>query len=114
MRYHTVTVREGELLGPVDPSYDYTQHEWSGSRGGVNPTNTQRGWDLIQQVAAGGAWDVRMYEAWLPVLHVGMYDGWPFWRPVPSVCVRTYLGSEWHPFYSIREARHRAQEGGTP
>ena len=38
------------------------------------------------------------------VLYVGMYDGWPYWRPVPSVLIRGVLGgAEWHAFSMVTD-----------
>jgi len=119
MRYETQTVRIGEWLGPVDWSYYFTQHNWGPSKGGVNPECTSRGADVLREVeqhlAAGR-------ECWISdsgfdhqVIHCGMYDGWPFWKPTPAVL---YIGplkqsGEVCFFYNldrayVREAQARA------
>lgn len=41
---------------------------------------------------------------WGDVLDVGMYDGWPYWKPVPSVYSRGPLGGEWHCFSMLSGA----------
>jgi hypothetical protein len=38
-----------------------------------------------------------------------MYDGWPFWRPVPSVLIAGPFGAEWHWFGAISEIRQLQQ-----
>jgi hypothetical protein len=106
MKTRTVIEREGEYMGPVDWSYDFTQHfKTCGVR------------DLDAYIAEKVEWLRKLeqhpdkYEAttdggspkfgWFRVLRVGMYDGWPHWRPVPAVLTAGPLGPEWHHFYSI-------------
>ena len=101
MKTKTVTVHEGEWLGPVDQNYNYQQHSWGPSKGGVNPDSAQKGWTLIQNVKVGDDVLVSHTEGWKEVLAVGMYDGWPFWRPTPAVLVRTWAGGERHFLYDI-------------
>ena len=106
MRYETKTHPVGEYLGPIDWSYDFTQHDWSPTRGGVNPEVTRK-LDWLRELES----NPEAYEAttdggwpkigWKRVIRVGMYDGWPFWKPTPSVQIAGTLGTEWHPWYSI-------------
>ncbi len=102
MKTRMVEERIGECLGPIDWSYDFTQHDWAPGRGGVNPECTARAKELLRQLQGPGDWQVMMYQNYLRVLQVGMYDGWPFWRPVPSVQTYHVIGAEWHPWYSIQ------------
>jgi hypothetical protein len=106
MRYETVTNRIGELLGPIDWTYDFSQHDWGPNRGGINP-EVSRKLDWLKELEASpqsyqattdGGWPK---VGWKRVIQVGMYDGWPFWKPTPSVQIAGALGCEWHPWYSI-------------
>lgn len=107
MKTKTVTVREGEYLGPVDWSYDFSQHYTTNS----HPTESMEA-DLarLHELCDGGEWEATTDGGWPRcgwgrVLQVGMYDGWPFWRPVPSVRIQSWLGAEWAPFSSVTDIR---------
>jgi hypothetical protein len=106
MRYETVTNRIGEYLGPIDWNYDFAQHNWGPNHGGINP-ELSRKLDWLRELEANpqhyqattdGGWPK---IGWKRVVQVGMYDGWPFWKPVPSVQIAGTLGCEWHSWYSI-------------
>lgn len=101
MKTRMVEERIGEYLGPVDWSYDFTQHDWGGGNGGMNPEWTAEAVEMLRQLEQPGRWRVVLYGNYHDVLRVGMYDGWPHWRPVPSILASGTLGPEWHPFYSI-------------
>lgn len=103
----TITEHVGEYLGPVDWSYDFSSHDWTESRGGVNPESSARAKAWLKQIEAAldkylvttdGGWPK---IGWKSVIRVGMYDGWPFWKPTPSIQIAGTLGSEWHPWYSL-------------
>lgn len=109
MKTRTVTVKEGELLGPVDYTYDFTGH-FSGlypGNEGLRATKLQEAIETLKRLEAHPG----EYEAttdggwprcgWGDVIAVGMYDGWPFWRPVPSVCIKGPLGGEWSAVHCI-------------
>lgn len=115
MKTRTVTVHEGERLGPVDESFD-----WKGHARGMSEKHAAECWDRLLKLARWWALpevarSERAFEAtsdggwprvgWGRVLDVGMYDGWPYWRAVPSVLVAGTLGAEWHCFTSITEIR---------
>lgn len=109
MKTYTTTVREGEYLGPVDWDYDFTSHR-------MDSEEITRYTEMLRTLVDGldreeewlattdGGWP---RVGWNTVLRVGMYDGWPHWRPVPSVLKMGPLGPEWHPFYSISEIRQK-------
>lgn len=106
MKFRTVTERIGELLGPVDWSYDFLSH-FSGYSGdkeahclkAVDRLRKIVDEPLRYEVTTDGGWP---RFGWSDVIDVGMYDGWPYWRPVPSVCKRSPLGGcEWHAFHCI-------------
>lgn len=107
MRTRTVVEKIGEYLGPVDWSYNFDQHfETCGGMRDKAAYIAQK-LDWLRKLAD----DPTKYEAttdggspkfgWHDVVAVGMYDGWPYWRPVPSVCLYGTLGTEWHSFDSI-------------
>lgn len=104
MRYETVTRRIGECIGPVDWSYDFMQHFQDATD---KDERCKRAMDWLRQIEADkdafvattdGGWP---RCGWGDVIGVGMYDGWPWWRPTPSVCIRGPFGGEWHSFYTI-------------
>lgn len=102
VKTRTVIERIGEYLGPIDWSFDFAQFDWSERHGGVNPTVSAEAIARLRQLEQPGEWQVMMHQNYLRVLRVGMYDGWPFWRPVPSVQTYHVLGSSWHPWYDIQ------------
>lgn len=114
MRSRTVIENVGEYLGPIDWSYDFTQHNWGPGRGGINPEIAGRAKDLLRQLEQPGNWQVMMHQNYLRVIKVGMYDGWPFWRPVPSVMTWHVLGAEWSPWYDIQAVKPLASSGAAP
>jgi hypothetical protein len=109
MKTVTRIERVGEYLGPVDWSYDFTSHDWGDGHGGVNPECSKQATEELQKLVAlmeqGKTCTISLYGIEQRVLQVGMYDGWPFWEPTPSVLVATWLGSEWHSWYSIRNVK---------
>lgn len=103
----TYTERIGEYLGPIDWDYDFAQHDWHGSRGGVNPEITAASRLLLKKLETDLNQN-RECKVWIygirhQVIKVGMYDGFPFWKPTPSICVDTHSGVEWHPWYKASE-----------
>ena len=117
MKIVTRQERVGENLGPIDWSWDFTKHDWTGGRGGVNPECTKSATELLRQVeqaiVAGRQVSVRMYDTFEPVVDIGMYDGWPFWVLTPSVLTSNFLGCSWHPWYSIREVAAQGNDAAT-
>jgi hypothetical protein len=96
MKTRTVIERIGEWLGPVDWDYNFNQHAWSKSHGGVNPECIKKGKELLRKASEDP-------EDWFyspcqfgahKVLNIGMYDGWPFWKPTPAIGFRSVLGGE--------------------
>jgi hypothetical protein len=53
MREKTVTVREGEYLGPVDDGYDFESHDWDHG-GSTNPECIQRGREFLRRLQGPG------------------------------------------------------------
>jgi len=111
MRTRTVTERIGENTGPIDWDYDFESHGWN-LDGSTNPKCVAIGKATLQRLCdAGGKGQVKFYGEWRDVLAVGMYDGWPYWRPVPSVCLNTFFGAEWHSFLDLRDFRENPAAG---
>lgn len=114
-----VEERIGEWLGPVDWSYDFTKHDWTGRNGGRNPACSSEGVAVLRKMAASP-------EGWticpsgftsFRVVHVGMYDGWPFWEPTPAIGYIGPLGGvEVKFFYSLseHEVRQRPEQAVSP
>jgi hypothetical protein len=107
MQTRTVTERIGECLGPVDWSFDFTSHDWGANRGVINPEHSARAKEWLKEIEGApqtyqattdGGWPK---VGWKRVVQVGMYDGWPFWKPTPSVQLAGPIGCEWHPWYSL-------------
>lgn len=116
MRYETHTVRVGERVGDIDWSYDFKGH--------IAVTYTGRDIDeRVEQMKsrlleiecaykAGEEILATTYGGWPrigygKVIDVGMYDGWPYWKPVPSVQTLGPLGAEWHSFSMITDTMRR-------
>lgn len=100
MKVRTVEIREGELLGPVDPNYDYRQH-----CGVTRPVDVEKAWAIIKTLKVGDR--VRVSHSDMPkeVIAVGMYDGWPYWTPTPAfrVACPVFGAGDWHTFTWLRE-----------
>lgn len=111
MRLRQVTVREGEWLGPVDWAYDFKQHDWRDGRGGINPECSAEATEYLRAlcaiVDAGGTAEVLLShdDRFVEVLRVGMWDGWPYWKPTPTVETAFWLGPEKHGWCSLRAVR---------
>lgn len=110
MKTETVTVTRGEYLGPVDWDYDFNSHGRAGHNPEMIPHEVEQLRTLADGIERGERWEATTDGGWPrvgwgDVLQVGMYDGWPYWRPVPSVLKMGPLGPEWHSFLSISEIR---------
>ena len=120
MKYRTVVEREGEYLGPVDWDFDFAS---IGS--GMQDKYYQEKIAQLRRLENGKSYEATTDTGsprvgWGKVLEVGMYDGWPFWRPVPSVLIDGWNGASWHWFGSVTEIREmnvqaeaRARSGDT-
>ena len=98
MKCRTVEVCEGEWLGPVDWSYDFSQHAWGPTSGGVNPECIEEGRRVLLAMGADPVgWTHRGFE----VVAVGMYDGWPYWKPTPTIGYIGPLGFERATFWCL-------------
>jgi hypothetical protein len=90
VKTHTVTVREGENVGPVDWSHPLAADMpelWHEAERSPN--------EFLFDYGHGGR----------EIIAVCMYDGWPYWKPMPAVCYVGPLNSaEWQFFngYGVR------------
>ncbi len=111
MRTRTETIREGEKVGEVDWSYNFRQHfnNYATSddrRDKICAESVQR-FREIADLHAAGIEVLATADGGCPkfgfneVIDVGMYDGWPYWQPTPSVRTRGPLGPEWRSFCSL-------------
>lgn len=83
MRSHTVTVHEGEDVGPIDWSHEIAKD--------MPPI-----WREAEKSP-----DNYLFRGKFPILRICMYDGWPYWKPMPAVCFLGPLNSaEWNYFNS--------------
>ena len=108
MRTYQVTKREGELLGQIDWSHDFAQHYScrSGPASRIAEAMTrdiENLWQVERLHLKGKLLRVREGEYWHNVIAVGMYDGWPYWKPVPAVLIAGPIGSEWRHFPCVDE-----------
>jgi hypothetical protein len=94
MRSYMVERRVGEWLGPVDWDYDFSQHGWDNG-GSTNPKCISNGMEALRMVEEdGGLWAYSSSSFSLfRVIRVGMFDGWPFWKPTPALGYIGPLGS---------------------
>lgn len=113
MRERTVTVREGELLGPIDWSYDFASHGWD-CGGSMNPAVLALALDCLAKLDAGlgrgETWEATTDGGWPrigwgEVRAVGMYDGWPYWKPTPSVRIAGHFGASWSSAFMLHGVR---------
>jgi hypothetical protein len=103
-----VEVREGELLGPIDWSFDFDSVKWADGRGGANPEIVDNAVKILREVCVGDTIQGLYGDKPRKVLAVGMYDGWPHWKPFPSVLVESWSGSEWQGFTYLRAIVEKA------
>lgn len=109
MKTRTVTVREGERLGDVDLNHESFSVPSSGDQDWQDE-RIRRFREMCEGIARGEKWEATVDGGWPrvgwgEVLDIGMYDGWPYWKPMPSFFLRSWLGGEWHSWHSLTEAR---------
>lgn len=113
MKHRTVTVREGELLGPVDWDYNFRQHfDSMCSPDYVKDKRCAEAVALLRNISDSpeGARIVTSGGYAYDVYSVGMYDGWPYWKPTPAVFRSGVLGPEWTFFYEIHDVKRVAPQ----
>jgi len=112
MKTRTVIERIGENMGPIDWSYDFRSHFNNHclsdeGRDEECRKHVERLREIVAGIERGEYWVAECYGVQNPIIDVGMYDGWPYWKPTPSIALRSWLGVEWHPFHSIKWAGMR-------
>lgn len=101
MKTITVTVHEGENLGPIDPNWD-----WKAFAKQCGERDATSAWQAVLKLKPGDKVRSSHSECYWEVIQVGMYDGWPFWRPIPSYQCKGPLGTgDWHAFTWIRDVQ---------
>jgi len=121
MKTKTITVREGELLGPIDWNFDFREHYKDIYPAGCNGEEAhERMFQCAMTILRMIEKDPDKYEAttyggwprcgWGSIAHIGMYDGWPYWKPVPSVFITSWLVGEWHTFHCITDIRLKGEQ----
>ena len=110
MRTRTVIEYKGELLGPVDWSFDFSHGVASMCSGPEYKAErltryVELLWEIERRHLRGEQLDVCTNDYWHKLLHVGMYDGWPYWKPTPAVCVYGPLGPAWDFYYELEAVR---------
>ena len=117
MKTKTITVREGELLGPIDWNFDFKDIYPAICNGEESHERMfQRAMTILQMLEK----DPDKYEAttdggwprcgWGSIVHIGMYDGWPYWKPVPSVFITSMFVGDWHSFDCITNIRVKGEQ----
>ena len=117
MKSYQVTKYEGENVGRIDWSYNFWSHfscycSNDEVKRGIMERQIANLFECERRFLRGERLQVRNGDYWHDVLDVGMYDGWPYWKPVPSVCESTAIGGfEWHQFPRVDELRVKVERG---
>jgi hypothetical protein len=114
MRSYTKTVYEGERVGDIDYSFPfaasncYNCERTEESRAELIQRHVDLLLEIERRLAAGESLQVQTGGGyWHDVLSIGMYDGWPFWKPTPAVQRRDHVlgGAVWDFWYEIHGVR---------
>ncbi len=110
VRYHQVTEREGEWQGPIDWAHEHiVEMEVSPYRARLAATLREHETDheRLWVSTYGGELLVGCRQ----VVAIGMWDGWPYWRPTPTVAVIGPLGRvEYYHFNELTRVEVRDQK----
>ena len=111
--------REGELVGPIDWNYNFWPHFSSyccddDRKREFMERQIENLFALERRFFKGELLRVREGDYWHDLIDMGMYDGWPYWKPVPSIFVRSVLGGgTWRQFPCVDEfGVQRGKQGG--
>lgn len=91
MHTETQTIRVGDWVDGVDPTYDF--EAWIEKNAGSNPAYMRERVTLLRRIeaalAVGLSVEASAYGGWLRyyrrVFRIGMWDGWPYWAPTPTI-----------------------------
>jgi hypothetical protein len=109
MKTYQQTVRVGEKTGEIDWSYNFLQHFSSYCcTGAVKQEMCDRAVQMLREIEQlhkeGKKLTVahRGYDRKL--LDIGMYDGWPFWKPTPALMVvdPVFGNGVWEFYYDLQ------------
>ena len=110
MRTFQETVREGENMGRIVKKYPWVEHYGNNccsnkeKRRMANEAR-DRMFKIEKLFLQGKKMEI-LYdgEYWRKLLDIGMYDGWPFWKPTPAVYLKHSLGGgEWRFYYEVND-----------
>lgn len=94
----TVEVHEGEWLGPIDWEYNFRQHfDRMGCSEERKAEECRACVDCLRKLEAEpDRYRVRLAHGTVEreVYRVGMYDGWPYWKPTPAILTSGTLSPE--------------------
>ena len=121
MKTRQVTVREGELLGPINWNYDFREHYEGVYPACCNGEEThermfQQAMTILRMLEENpDKYEATVYGGWPRcgwgrVVHIGTYDGWPYWKPVPSVFITNLFVGDWHAFHDITDIRLKGEQ----
>lgn len=112
MRNETRTVRVGERIADVDLAHESFDEKPAGDLI-AQADRIARFREMSEGIARGETWEATTDGGWPrvgwgKVIDVGMYDGWPYWTPMPSFLLSSHLGGGWHCWRMLSEARRAA------
>lgn len=105
MKTRTVTEYVGEELGPVDWSHPMIAEVEARSPHIIAALREAEQSPQDFDATTDGGWP---RVGWGEVLRVVMYDGWPYWRPTPTVVTLHWHGVSYNAINSISEVRRRS------
>jgi hypothetical protein len=115
MKTYMQVCRVGEYLGKIDWTYNFQIHDWDHG-GSMNPKILARNIEYLHILEASpGKYDATDYggsprSGWGKVIKIGMYDGWPYWAPTPSIFIEDDGWGKWIHVFSIVEIRKITME----
>ena len=117
MRSYQKTEWVGEKVGEIDYAYDFSKHFLSYCCSDEHKAEMcKRHLQLLKEVdeeyKQGKRISVNMDGYWKELYDIGMYDGWPYWKPVPALFTSSPLGGgEWHFFYNLEDWKESVTAG---
>lgn len=99
----TGKVSQGTISDSVDPNFDFTKHG--------RPERAEEYKQFMLSLKPGDV--VETSGNFLVKVHqVGMYDGWPHWKPIPAISYFGPLGVDHKFYYDLwpRIVRHGHEE----
>ena len=102
MKTVTRTERIGEELGPVDWSHPMIAEVEARRPGLIAMLREAEKNPAAFEATTDGGWP---RVGWGKVLSVVMYDGWPYWKPTPTVVSLNWAGARHDAFNAICELR---------